>query len=145
MFHVKHLYTKLVVNTKKQQNKKIGDLGERLACIYLEKMGYKVIERNYWRKWGEIDIVAKQGSVVHFCEVKTVSHETKTELESASVKGTWRPEEQVHEFKLRQIHKAVETWLADNNYQGEWQIDVIALRIVPSEKYSRVKIIENIT
>lgn len=143
----------------KQRNKEIGDLGETIACNFLKNKGFSILERNYWRKWGELDIVAlrRQGyggqarEMVHFVEVKTVSHETKADLDrevtrlSARSDGSWRPEEQVHQFKLHQIHKAVETWLAEHNYFGDWQIDVVAVRLVPREKHAVVKYLENIT
>jgi putative endonuclease len=132
------------MTNKKEQNKQVGDWGEQIAVNYLKNKGFSIIERNYWRKWGELDIVAKSGEVVHFVEVKTVSHETKQQLREAVTRGTWRPEEQVHQFKLHQIHKALETWIADHNYDGDWQIDVIAVRIVPRETYATVKFIENI-
>lgn len=138
MFHVKQ------ISSKKQLNKQIGDWGEEIAANYLKKKGFTILERNYWRKWGELDIVAKKSNQVHFVEVKTVSHETKSDLVAAVARGTWRPEEQVHQFKLGQISKALETWIIDHNYDGDWQIDVIAVRVVPRETYATVKYIENI-
>lgn len=54
----------------------IGKIGEDLACEMLRKEGFKVIDRNYLKKWGEIDIVAIKGKKVHFVEVKTVSRDT---------------------------------------------------------------------
>jgi putative endonuclease len=124
--------------------KDIGKLGEEIASVFLMKQGFTILERNYWRKWGELDIVAKKGDRVHFVEVKTVSHETKAELERNISRETWRPEEQVHQFKLHQIQKALETWIADHNYDGDWQIDVIGVRVVPRETFSTVNLIENI-
>jgi len=129
---------------KKQHNKVTGDLGERIAETYLINKGFRIIERNYWRKWGEIDVVAEKEDVIHFIEVKTVSYETKAQLLHAVSHETWRPEEQVHSFKLGQIHKALETWLADNCCTKEWQIDVAAVRVVPRETYATVKFIDNI-
>lgn len=128
----------------KANNKRVGDLGENLACKYLKGKGFSIIEQNYWRKWGEIDIVAQHNSIVHFVEVKTVSHETKAALVEAVREGGWRPDEQVHQFKLGQIRKAAESWISDNHYQGDVQIDVLALRIVMEEQYATVKHISNI-
>ena len=41
-----------------KHKKKIGALGENMACRFLVKRGFKVLDRNYSKKWGEIDIVA---------------------------------------------------------------------------------------
>lgn len=48
-----------------------GTLGENAAACLLKKKGYTVLERNYRRKFGEIDIVAKKGNRIVFAEVKT--------------------------------------------------------------------------
>ena len=149
MFHVKQLVvvscvTIVKMSASKRNNIKIGALGENIASKYLEKRGFLILDRNYWKKWGELDIVAQKNSVVHFVEVKTVSYETRQQLEYAVTHETWRPEEQVHAFKLKQIHKALETWLSEHNYEGDWVIDVIAVRVVPRETYATVKFIDNI-
>ena len=48
-----------------------GKEGEDIACNYLEKEGYLIIERNYRGKKGEIDIIARDGNVIVFTEVKS--------------------------------------------------------------------------
>lgn len=144
-FHVKQLSALLHMPSKKLTTREIGDTGEQIASQYLQNIGFSLIERNYWRKWGEIDLIVSKNNKIHFVEVKTVSHATIAELEVAVLRGTWRPEEQVHQFKLHQIHKALETWVSERAYEGEWQIDVIAMRIVPRETYACVNYIQNIT
>ena len=47
-----------------------GNLGEKIACAYLEKNGYHIKERNYIRAFGEIDIIAQKGGFIIFAEVK---------------------------------------------------------------------------
>jgi putative endonuclease len=121
-----------------------GRLGEAVAARYLVDKGYKILERNYWRKWGELDLIAEKEGVITFAEVKTVSYETKEALVHAVTHETWRPEEQVHHFKLHQIEKALETWISEHNYEGDWQIDVLAVRIVPRETYATVGHIINV-
>lgn len=67
----------------------IGQIGENIAVKHLKKLGYKILDRNYRKKWGEIDIIAekieskslfqrvfKPKKILHFIEVKSVSHET---------------------------------------------------------------------
>lgn len=48
-----------------------GKLGEDAAVNFLEKYGYKICARNFRGRWGEIDIVAKDGDCIVFVEVKT--------------------------------------------------------------------------
>jgi putative endonuclease len=124
--------------------KEIGKLGENIGSQFLINYGFKIIERNYLKKWGEIDIVAAQKDRVHFVEVKTVSHETRQDLEFAVSRGTWRSEEQVHSFKMHQIHKAIQTWIEEHKYTGEFQIDVLAIRVVPRETFATVNYLENV-
>lgn len=51
--------------------KEIGNFGEDMACRYLESKGIQIIKRNFYAKSGEIDIIAKSGETLLFCEVKT--------------------------------------------------------------------------
>ena len=130
----------------KKNTKKIGDFGEKLAQQYLIEHNFTIIETNYWRKWGEIDVIAADtDGITHFVEVKTVSYETKGKLEYAITSDSWRPEEQVTDRKLHQIHKAVKTWISENEYMGDFMIDVLAIQMVPSETYASVNYIENVT
>jgi len=131
--------------SEKKNNKIIGNYGEELAAKYLIGKGFSILDRNYLKKWGEIDIVARgTDGKVHFVEVKTVSYETKADLQAAAERRTWRPEENVHPFKLRKLQRAIESWLMEKHYEVEWQIDVVAIRVVPREKYATVKLITNV-
>jgi putative endonuclease len=49
----------------------LGIAGEQLAAEHLERLGYRILERNYRTRWGELDIVAFDGHTLAFCEVKT--------------------------------------------------------------------------
>ncbi len=110
------------------------------------------LEGNYLKKCGEIDLIMKSkaqnttdiGYVIHFVEVKTVSYETKEDLRYAVTHETWRPEEQVHAFKLKKLYRTIELWLMEHEYEGDWQIDVVAVRLVTREKYASVKYIDNV-
>jgi putative endonuclease len=51
-------------------NKDLGAFGEAMACSYLEKQGYRLIERNFSCKAGELDIIALEGDTLAFIEVK---------------------------------------------------------------------------
>ena len=121
-----------------------GQIGEKLTTQYLINQGFDLVARNYRKKWGEIDVIVSKDNKIHFVEVKTVSYGTKRDLHNAVSYGTWRPEENVHPFKLKKLSRAIESWLMEHKYDGEWQIDVAAVRIVPRETFSTIKIIENI-
>ena len=50
--------------------KGLGTQGEELAARFLEKCGYKILERNFKVKWGELDIIAQEQDTICFVEVK---------------------------------------------------------------------------
>ena len=52
---------------------KVGALGEELVVQFLVKRGYKILDRNYRRPWGELDVVAERKGKIHFVEVKALS------------------------------------------------------------------------
>jgi putative endonuclease len=55
-----------------EKNKtQFGRAGEELACKYLKRRGYKILEQNFRTKGSEIDIIARRGKFLVFCEVKT--------------------------------------------------------------------------
>lgn len=54
-------------------NREFGALGEKLAEKYLKQHKYKILDKNYKNKLGEIDIIARIGDTVAFVEVKTRS------------------------------------------------------------------------
>lgn len=142
MFHVLHFHMKQA--KKSGQKNKIGAHGEKLAENWLKKQGFSILDTNYLKKWGEIDIVAHETGKIHFVEVKTVSYETKEELNRAVSHGTWRPEENVHFKKIQRLNRTIESWLSENKSKSDWQIDVIAIRMVPREKFATIKYIPNI-
>ena len=50
----------MATNNNRDHNKKTGSLGENMATMFLVKHGFEILDRNYSKKWGEIDIVAKK-------------------------------------------------------------------------------------
>ncbi len=123
----------------KTEKRGIGDLGEGIVCKYLEKKGYIVLDRNYLRPWGEIDVVAKKGSALYFVEVKTVTREPS--------RGGFRPEENMHYNKIQRLHRAIQTYLLQKRITEEtpWQIDLACVYIDMNTKRARVEILENIS
>src|SRR5947209_6344330 len=98
---------------KRTIKRRIGDIGEGLACRFLMKQNFVIKDRNYLKKYGEIDIVATKNGIYHFIEVKTVSknllmhkynviHETFDE---------YRPEDNVHPWKLLRLGRTIQAYL----------------------------------
>ncbi len=120
------------VFTSKSQRK--GELGEDLACRFLMKHGYEVVERNYTRRLGEIDIVAKKDKKLYFIEVKSVSFYT-----------TIRPEENMHPMKLKKIYRTIELYIEEKNLKDiDWQLDLVCVLLDEVGKKAKFRIIENI-
>jgi len=117
--------------------RKIGDLGEELACRFLVNKGYLILETNYCKKIGEIDIVAEFDSVLHFVEVKT---RTKRSIDKFGL-----PQEAVGFCKQKRLLKTALSYLGENNYSGDtnWQIDVIAIKLDTLRKSAEIKHIKN--
>ena len=85
--------------------RKLGLLGENLACRELERCGYLILERRARSRYGEIDIVARDGSVLVFIEVKTRRH---NRLVPARDAVGWRKRQKL--FQLAQSYAARKRW-----------------------------------
>ena len=114
------------------RKRKIGDVGENIVCKFLVKRGFEVIERNYSKKWGEIDIVARKAHKLHFIEVKSVTRENLQNLRPET--DNYRPEDNLHSWKLKRLSRIIQTYLlgykgvtcetAPKNSETDWQFDV---------------------
>ncbi len=117
---------------------RIGMLGESIAEKYLQTKGFTILERNYRKKFGEVDVIAKKGEKIHFVEVKTISREKR------SLTIEYRPEELVDDRKLEKIRKVAEFYMFSREIVLDPQIDVIAVYVSEREKRAQVKYIENV-
>lgn len=129
------------------EKQKVGQIGEDSACKWLENHGYKVIERNYLKKWGEIDIIALKSKKIHFIEVKAVSREiSDSGVTHVTPADSYRAEDNVHPWKLERLGRAVQSYLLDRNVsdETEWQFDVVTVYVDMSKRISRVFLLEDI-
>jgi len=104
-----------------------GDESETLATLFLEQESFVIIERNYFaRKLGEIDIIAMQGEVLHFIEVK-------------SGKADFDPIYNVTPAKLRKVINSAHYYMKSKNLDHSFSIDALIIR------GDEVEFIENVT
>jgi putative endonuclease len=113
---------------------KLGNLGEALAANYLKKLGYQILERNYRKKWGELDIVTRFKNNIVFVEVKSQERGTK-----------FFPAQNVTYFKQQRLIRAARTWLSENRIPPErqWQIDVVVVKLDNNSGLSEIEHIKN--
>ena len=118
----------------KTQKQVVGNIGEDLASMFLMKHGFKIIERNYRKKWGELDIVAEKGGVLHFVEVKAISN------------PNFRPEDAVRAWKKKRMSRAIRTYLLDHQIPDgtDFQIDIAAVFLDFTRKKARIRMLENV-
>lgn len=98
-----------------KHNQKVGQWGEEITAAYLGQRGYEIIARNARTPYGEIDIVAKQGDITIFVEVKTLT----------SSKNFF-PEQNVTSRKRGHMLACAEYYAAEHAID-HWQIDVVAV------------------
>ncbi len=128
------------VFTSKTQ--KTGEIAEHVAVRYLEGKGFSVVERNYTRKWGEIDIVAKKGKVRHFVEVKSKIGEF--DLLWVSGEDTYRPEDNMSPRKIQRLRRTIQSYLAEHRYEGEWQTDLMVVILNSDLEEAKVEFLEDV-
>jgi len=121
----------------------IGRIGEDIACRYLINKGFSVLERNYRKNWGEIDIIASKEGVTHFVEVKSVSCENIGIISQET--SSHRPEDNAHPEKLKRLARTVSTYLSEKNLtEGDWTFDVLTVHVDQNSKRAKVSLIDNV-
>lgn len=127
------------------EKRKIGDIGENIACKFLVKRGFEIIEQNYNKKWGEIDIIARKGQKLHFIEVKSVSH-----LPVSYETDSYKPEDNLHPWKLQRLSRVIQTYLLgykgnrDVTHETDWQFDVAVVYLDLKSMEAKVNYMEDI-
>ena len=106
----------------KTQKQIIGQKGEDEAAKYLTKAGFTILDRNYRKPWGELDLIAKKGNKLYFVEVKTVTRDT-------FLPGDYEPEDNIHPWKVKRLSRAIETYLLAKRIDddADWQVDAVSV------------------
>ncbi len=116
----------------KSSNRELGNHGEDLACKFLEKNGYKIIERNKsFSKFCEIDIIAQIKNTLVFVEVKT-----------RKTNSFGSPLEAITKTKYSHIRQGALTYFGENSKKfSNFRIDAIGITLEPKVE---IKHLQNI-
>jgi putative endonuclease len=103
-----------------------GNIAEAKAVAYLQENGYRVVEQNFYSRFGEIDIIATKEGTLHFIEVKSgVDYETALQ--------------NITRTKLSRIIKTLQIYLKKNALDASYCIDAILV------SKDEIDMVENIT
>lgn len=126
-----------------KSRKDIGNLGEKIAETYLARHGFSVVGRNVARKTGEIDIIAQKDDVLSFVEVKTILTEEFPREERVSDDYD-DPSLNLHEAKVRKVARTAEWYVAEHEWEGEWQVDGVLVWLRRRDGMARVRYLSQI-
>ena len=122
----------------------VGDRGEEVTVGFLMKQGFSIIERNHWRKWGEIDIVAKnlKDKSIHFVEVKTVIRDLNRQFE---LMDDYSPADNMTFDKKRRFSRIIQTYVAENELEeSDWQADVALVYLDKNSERFEIQILDDV-
>ena len=129
------------VPKNKTQKQITGQIGEDEAAKYLRNKGFSVLDRNYRKPWGELDIIAKKGNWLYFVEVKTVTRDRV-----GDGVNFYEPEDNIHPWKIKHLSRAINTYLLEKkiNDETDWQIDSIAVYLNNRGELLKIEHLEDI-
>jgi putative endonuclease len=104
------------------RRKDLGRVGEDIAASFLESQGYRILKRNYFCRFGEIDIVAEKDGTVYFVEVRTL----KSNLMQS-------PLETLTASKMRRFRKAVQWFTTVEKIKANYRTLFIGLKVSGDE------------
>ncbi len=114
---------------------RLGHLGEQLAADHLTRRGFEIVERNYRTRWGELDIVGFDGTILVFCEVKTRRLDARGQS----------PFDAIRHRKRSQVRKMAGSWLCertDRPYADVLRFDAIGVTFDPSGRLLGIEHLE---
>lgn len=116
----------------KRDKQNLGKYGEKIAGKFLKNLGYKIVDKNYRTRAGEIDIIARDHESLVFVEVKT-----RSRVDFAY------PEAGVHFKKMKNFQASVKLYLLINDISSPFRLDVLSVDL--SKNPLQIKHFQNIT
>ena len=115
--------------------KKLGSWGEDHAQKWLEARGFEFVARNVSTEYGEIDLVMRKENRLHFVEVKT-----------RRTKQYGNPEDAITGTKLTHMVDSAQRFLQQHpEYEGDWQMDVLAIFVPSKSEAVEIRWFENVS
>lgn len=101
-----------------------GNLSETKALNFLEAKGFLLLQRNFYIKGGEIDLIFKDKDFLVFVEVKSLSENSERDIYST-----------LNKTKKKRLHRTINNWLFKNNMQSApWRVDFIGITSITGEE-----------
>lgn len=113
----------------------LGRIGEELAVKYLQSSGYKILEKNFRKRYTEIDIVALEGSTLVFVEVKT-----RIGCKFGS------PKDAMTFYKMKTLVRSANYYkLSHPDLPSSMRIDFVGISLYDDYRLKEIELIKNIT
>jgi len=114
----------------------LGFVAEGYVAQYLKARGYEILNHNYRKPWGEIDIVAEKDGILIFVEVKASS------VKVAGFEAELRADKE----KMKKVIRTARTYLLDKKYAPaqEWQLDIISITFDKDRGVAKIKHFKNV-
>ena len=114
--------------------KNLGDSGERVAALFLEQRGYKILARNFRSRLGEMDLIAEDADGLAFVEVRA---------RRGSTAGA--PEESLTPRKRVRLIAVAQAFLQEHPESAEraWRIDLVAIELNRAGRIARIEVIKS--
>lgn len=119
------------------KNQMTGRVGEDLACRFLEQKGFTVVERNYTKPCGEIDVVVIKDKEIHFVEVKTIAIENDSNV-------SVRPAENMTPSKMKKCERVALQYVSERHVKGEWFYDAVFVTLDSVSRKAHVEFLPNV-
>ena len=120
-------------NDPSDNRQRLGRWGENLAADFLEAKGYRILDRNWRSRNGEIDLITQMGETIAFVEVKT-----------RKGRDFGLPEEGLTSNKAKRLQNLAQQYLAQNElHEIDWRIDLVAVELDQNGRLLRCEHIPN--
>lgn len=147
------------------KKRKKGNIAEEVVVSYLKNVGFQILDQNYLRKWGEIDIVAEKSRKIYFIEVKssvlrnidsfigTYSNENweirildDYDAVSRETEVIFNPVWNMTNKKKVRFSRIIRTYLADRYHENmpDFQVDLVSVLLDFFQEIAYIRRIENI-